>query len=165
MSTFLVESLRSPDPSQDGRDNQGGLDVLDGAAVEKLEKEFTGTQVTKGALLSALGETYLGLGLKNDKAVATLAKALAVREAAVGPDHPDTLDSRNNLAQAYLDAGRTAEAIRMLEATLRLRESKLGPDHPDTLQCRNGLAATYLEAGRTTEERSQSSRRRSSFAS
>ena len=76
---------------------------------------------------------------------------LKLRESKLGPDHPDTLSSRNNLAAAYLDAGRTAEAIKMHEATLKLRESKLGPDHPNTLTSRNNLAAAYLAAGRTAE--------------
>jgi Tetratricopeptide repeat len=29
----------------------------------------------------------------------------------LGADHPDTLNTRHNLALAYQDAGRTAEAI------------------------------------------------------
>ena len=76
---------------------------------------------------------------------------LKLQESKLGPDHPDTLTSRNNLAVAYLAAGRTAEAIAMHEATLRLTESKLGPDHPDTLISRNNLAAAYRAAGRTAE--------------
>ena len=80
-----------------------------------------------------------------------LEATLKQRESKLGPDHPDTLTSRNNLAAAYLAAGRTAEAITLHEATLKLRESKLGPDHPDTLTSRNNLAAAYLAAGRTDE--------------
>ena len=59
---------------------------------------------------------------------------LKLRESKLGPDHPDTLKSRNNLANAYWSAGRNAEAIALHEETLKLRESKLGPDHPDTLR-------------------------------
>jgi Tetratricopeptide repeat len=32
-------------------------------------------------------------------------------ERVLGADHPDTLATRNNIAAAYQDAGRTAEAI------------------------------------------------------
>jgi tetratricopeptide (TPR) repeat protein len=148
VSTFLVEAFRSPDPSQDGRTIKL-VDVLDRAA-EKLDKEFAGSQATKGALLDALGETYRGLGLY-ERAETTHTKARAVRESALGPDHPDTLNSRNNLAVAYYAAGRTAEAIALHEATLKLYEAKLGPDHPDTLTGRNNLAAAYRAAGRTAE--------------
>ena len=76
---------------------------------------------------------------------------LKAQEAKLGPDHPDTLNSRNNLAAAYWSAGRTAEAIAMHEATLKAQETKLGPDHPDTLTSRNNLAEAYHAAGRTTE--------------
>jgi tetratricopeptide (TPR) repeat protein len=69
----------------------------------------------------------------------------------LGPDHPDTLTSRNNLANTCITAGRTAEAIKLHEATLELRESRLGPDHLDTLSSRNNLATAYLSAGRTAE--------------
>jgi hypothetical protein len=64
---------------------------------------------------------------------------------------PDTLNTRNNLANAYQDAGRTAEAIPLHEQTLTDRERLLGPGHPDTLTSRNNLATAYQAAGRTAE--------------
>ncbi len=68
-----------------------------------------------------------------------------------GPDHPDTLASRNYLAEAYRAAGRAAEGIRLHEQTLADRERVLGPDHSDTLGSRNNLALAYQEAGRAVE--------------
>ena len=76
---------------------------------------------------------------------------LADCERVLGPDHPATLQSRNNLATAYRAAGRTAEAIPLHERTLADRERVLGPDHPDTLQSRNNLAEAYRAAGRAAE--------------
>ncbi len=38
-------------------------------------------------------------------------QVLAGRERVQGPDHPDTLTSRSNLANAYQDAGRTIAAV------------------------------------------------------
>ena len=46
---------------------------------------------------------------------------------------PNTLTSRNNLALAYQDAGRLAEAIPLFERTLTDLERVLGADHPYTL--------------------------------
>ena len=57
-------------------------------------------------------------------------QTLADRERVLGPDHPDTLASRNNLAVAYQAAGRTAEAIPLFERTLAACERLLGADHP-----------------------------------
>ena len=66
----------------------------------------------------------------------------------LGPDHPDTLTSRNNLALAYADAGRLDEAILLHEKSLEARERVLGPEHPDSLASRNNLAIAYRAANR-----------------
>jgi eukaryotic-like serine/threonine-protein kinase len=143
-----VEAFRSPDPSQDGRQVKVA-DVLERAGG-RLDREFAGTQATRGALLSALGHTYRGLGLYH-KAVSLHAKARDVREAALGSDHSETLSSRNDLAKAYSLAGQLPEAIALHEGTLKLSEVKLGPDHPDTLGSRNNLAEAYELLGRWAE--------------
>jgi tetratricopeptide (TPR) repeat protein len=78
-------------------------------------------------------------------------RLLAEQETSLGPDHPDTLHTRSNLAYAYHSAGRTAEAITLHEQTLAARERVLGPGHPDTLHSRGHLAGAYQDAGRTAE--------------
>ena len=77
--------------------------------------------------------------------------AVAVVEDVLGPDHPDTLHARNNLAVAYLSVGRFGEAIELFEQVLAKRKRLLGPDHPDTLTVRNNLAAAYASVGRFGE--------------
>jgi tetratricopeptide (TPR) repeat protein len=69
----------------------------------------------------------------------------------LGADHPDALASRNNLAVAYQQAGRTAEAAALFDQVLAGREQVLGADHPDTLTSRSNLAVAYSEAGRAAE--------------
>ncbi|MFJ1604094.1 tetratricopeptide repeat protein [Streptomyces sp. NPDC088253] len=64
-----------------------------------------------------------------------------------GPDHPDTLTSRDNLASAYYAAGDLGRAIPLHEQTLADRVRVLGEDHPDTLVSRNNLAGAYQAAG------------------
>ena len=61
ISAFLIEALRSPDPAMSGRDVKVA-DVLDRAA-EALDRDFTGSAATRGALSHALGSTYKELGL------------------------------------------------------------------------------------------------------
>jgi serine/threonine protein kinase/tetratricopeptide (TPR) repeat protein len=148
VSTFLVGAFRSPDPWLTGRDVKVA-DVLDRASAE-LDEKFAGAPVTKGALLDALGRTYLGLGLY-DTSVSLLTRARSVREAALGLDHPDTLTSCNNLGVSYDRAGLSSEAIAILETTLKFSEVGLGPDHLDTLKCRHNLADAYDSAGRIAE--------------
>ena len=49
----------------------------------------------------------------------------------LGPHHPDTLNSRNNLAVAYQDAGRLHEAITLYEQNLDDRTRTLGQHQPE----------------------------------
>ena len=77
--------------------------------------------------------------------------AVAVVEDVLGPDHPDTLHARNNLAVAYRSVDRFGEAIELFEQVLAKREKLLGADHPDTLGVRNNLALAYLSVGRFGE--------------
>ena len=69
----------------------------------------------------------------------------------LGPDHPDTLNSRNSLAAAYLAAGRVDEAIPLFEQILAVRQRTLGPDDSETLVSQNNLASAYQDAGRIAE--------------
>ena len=66
----------------------------------------------------------------------------------LGPDHPHTLASCNNLACAYHDAGKLEEAITLYEQNLKDFEDLLGPHHPSTLTSRNNLACAYQTTGR-----------------
>ncbi|MEJ2853316.1 MULTISPECIES: tetratricopeptide repeat protein [unclassified Saccharothrix] len=80
-------------------------------------------------------------------AIAYLVRATDSHQRLHGPDHPDTLTSRNNLAGAYRAAGDLGRAIPLLGATLTDRQRVLGSDHPDTLTSRNNLAYAYRDAG------------------
>ena len=148
VSAFLVSAFRSPDPREDGRQVKV-IDILDRAAKD-LEKDFTGSPRTRGDLLTALGRTYLGLG-QEDRAVEVFAKAHAAREAALGPDHIDTIRVRTEQAMALIDVGRPAEAVELLEATFKQLEAKLGPDHTYVHAARDRLATAYQYAGRVDE--------------
>jgi hypothetical protein len=57
-----------------------------------------------------------------------------------GPEHPDTLTTRHELAHWTGQAGNAAGARDQLAALLPLREQVQGPEHPDTLTTRSQLA-------------------------
>ena len=69
----------------------------------------------------------------------------------LGLEHPDTLNSRNSLAAAYLAAGRVDEAIPLFEQILAVRQRTLGHDDSETLVSQNNLASAYQDAGRIAE--------------
>ncbi len=66
---------------------------------------------------------------------------------ALGPEHPATLATRNNLAFWRGEAGDAAGAAAAFAELLPLRERVLGPEHPDTLATRNNLAHSRGQAG------------------
>ncbi|MGV1006366.1 MAG: tetratricopeptide repeat protein, partial [Candidatus Nanopelagicales bacterium] len=68
-------------------------------------------------------------------------------ERILGPNHPHTLTSRNNLADAYYAAGDLERAIALLQANLTDTERILAPNHPNTLVYRNNLSRAKAVAG------------------
>ena len=91
---------------------------------------------------TSLGMSQLALGLAD-----SVTRACD----ALGPDHPDTLASRNNLAGTYRDAGRLDKVIALYEQILEDSIRVLGSDHPGTLTSRFDLAGTYRASGRLEE--------------
>ncbi|MGI8426308.1 MAG: tetratricopeptide repeat protein [Actinomycetota bacterium] len=70
-------------------------------------------------------------------------QALALREQALGPEHPDVATSLNNLAELYDTQGRYAKAEPLYQRSLAIREQALGLDHPDVGESLNNLAELY----------------------
>ena len=74
-------------------------------------------------------------------------RALAIREKVLGPEHPDTATSLNNLAVLLQDQGDLAGARPLYERALAIREKALGPEHPDTATSLNNLARLLQAQG------------------
>lgn len=112
--------------------------------------------------LSALGEPETGLRralslthlanihyLRGDyvEALALHARALAIREKTLGPQHPDVAVSLNNLAVAHNTRGEDNEAIVLFERALAIDEAALGAQHPDIAYSLHNLANLHLARG------------------
>jgi tetratricopeptide (TPR) repeat protein len=78
-------------------------------------------------------------------------RALDARKKSLGPDHPDTLNSVNNLAMLYRNQGRYDEAEQLYVHALEARERLLGSENPDTYVSMNNLAYLYRSQGRFDE--------------
>ncbi len=78
-------------------------------------------------------------------------RSLAIREKALGPQHPHVATSLNNLADLYRAQGKYAEAEPLYQRALGLVEKALGPEHPHVAQSLENYAALLREIGRTTE--------------
>jgi nucleoside phosphorylase/tetratricopeptide (TPR) repeat protein len=74
-------------------------------------------------------------------------RALAIAEAALGPDHPDVATRLSNLAAVLRDLGDPAAARPLLERSLTIAEAAYGPDHPDVANHLNNLATVLQDLG------------------
>ena len=120
-------------------------DQLRAAAEQKYSRNLFADPRIGNVLASALWYTT---EFGAPQAALSLSDAVEHLGEVLGPDHPSTLASRNNLAGAHESAGRLGQAIALYEQTLADRLRILGPDHPDTLASRNNLAYAHQAAGR-----------------
>jgi tetratricopeptide (TPR) repeat protein len=74
-------------------------------------------------------------------------RALEGRERVLGPEHPQTLTSVNNLAGLLESKGDLAAAEPMYRRALEAQERVLGPEHPQTLSSVNNLAGLLYRKG------------------
>jgi tetratricopeptide (TPR) repeat protein len=147
--SVLAQLERSPSAIQ-----LDAFQEASGASIPRSEAE---------SVFAAIAGTLEDLSADDRRALASLAysaagriddairldeQTLELRERVLGPEHPDTLASRSNLANGYRAAGRNDDAIRLDEQTLELRERVLGHEHASTLASRNNLANGYQAAGR-----------------
>ena len=75
-------------------------------------------------------------------------RAFAIREKALGPDHPDTATPLNNLAGLYQDTGRLAEAEPLYRRAVAILEKLLPIVHPNLAAARPNLATLRAERDR-----------------
>lgn len=83
---------------------------------------------------------YLRFRAEYGKARPYYQRALAIREKALGPDHPDIASTLNNLAILAYYEGDYAAAVRLMRRALTISEQRLGPQHPNTVNSRQSLA-------------------------
>jgi tetratricopeptide (TPR) repeat protein len=76
---------------------------------------------------------------------------IEARTRVLGPEHPDTLDSRHRLIYALTRQTKYPEAESEARAVLQLREKFLGLEHVDTVVSRYNLADTLADQGKYAE--------------
>ena len=81
------------------------------------------------------------------EARALVERAVAIREKALGPNHPLVAGSIQNLAMVRRDQGDFVEAKALYERALAIKEETLGPEHPDVAMSINNLAHLLLDMG------------------
>ena len=118
------------------------------------------SSITIGSILIFIGLNYISNEIERvaeqirdlrQEAELLFQRALAGTEKALGPEHPHTAQSLNNLALLYRTQGRYKEPEVLYQRALAIREKALGPQHRQTAESLNNLAVLYRNEGRYEE--------------
>jgi eukaryotic-like serine/threonine-protein kinase len=120
------------------------------AALPAVEKSFAKQPLVEARLRMTLGTSFRFLG-DHKTSAAQYARARALYTAELGPDHVDTLESMNNLANAWSSLDYHEDALKLRQETLARRRATLGPDHTETLLSMRNLANSYADMNRLEE--------------
>jgi tetratricopeptide (TPR) repeat protein len=99
------------------------------------------------ALLNSLANYRQGALAAYADARPLFERALAIREKVLGPEHPDTAASLNNLAYVLRAQGDYSRARPLLERALAIYEKTLGAGHPSRALSLNNLAYVLQSQG------------------
>ncbi len=100
----------------------------------------------RAALLAAQGWLAYDEGAQVES-LELARKSLALRERALGPMHPDTLESRSDLGDRLWDRGDIEGALIVYQETYDARASLLGATHPSTLRSLDDIMESRDELG------------------
>jgi hypothetical protein len=78
-------------------------------------------------------------------------RALAITEAAYGPDHPTVADRLRKVAFIHWAQGHPGMALPLEERALAIMEAAYGPDHPEVADRLDDLDYTYRDLNRTAD--------------
>jgi serine/threonine protein kinase len=84
---------------------------------------------------------------RSDEAIELYQRTLVDQQHTLGPEHPDTLETRINIAREMAACGDHAGAEEEFRDVLAARQRTLGPDHPETLLARFSVAQQMAARG------------------
>ena len=146
LSGINVDRLENPEQRRD--ETHHLIEQL----LSVTSQEYSQSLFSEPRVSAKLAETLeYATGLGMSQLALCLTDSVTQACDALGPDHPDTLASRNSLASTYRDAGRLDKAIALYEQNLEDSIRVLGLDHPSTLTSRFNLAGAYRASGRLDE--------------
>lgn len=119
--------------------------ALDRAAA-RIPGKFDFQPAVEAAIRRTIGLAYIEMNL-NSEAQPELERAAELRKRALGPEHPDTLTSLDELGNLYILQGKYPAAETLLNEVLTARRRVLGPDHADTLATMSNLGQAISYSG------------------
>ena len=128
VTNFLVSLFEASDPSEGRQDTLTAADLLKRgvARAEQLGNE----PLAQARMLEALGRVHASRG-DLDPAANLLRRALSIRRAHLGAEHPTTVTTEVALAGVVRRQGQWAVWDTLEHEILRVRRRTLGDSHPD----------------------------------
>jgi serine/threonine-protein kinase len=120
--------------------------------VVEAVAETTEEDVARGIALHSLSVLLQETG-RYPEAWEKATRALALREKALGPEHPDVASSLQHLSSIAWWMGKYPQALELAERALALKTKALGPEHPEVAKALKTSAAALRELGRYEESR------------
>ena len=115
-----------------------------GSGSGGLTYGWTNDQLQLARLFDNVG-TILFLNGRHDDALVEYQKALAIREATLGKDHPDTADSYNFIGNMLQNQGDSTGALVEHRKAIAIKEATLGKAHPSTAGSYNNIGVLLCE--------------------
>ena len=146
---FEEQVFAAARPKGQGGGLDAGVTLRDAvaASVPALETGFAEQPLVEARLRLVLGQTLFYLA-EHEQARAQFERALALYTRHRGPEHLDTLQSMNSLANSYAELNCPADALKLLEEMLAILKRVLPPDHPYRLSSTMNLALCYADLDR-----------------
>ncbi|MEZ4425207.1 MAG: tetratricopeptide repeat protein [Gemmatimonadota bacterium] len=152
VSTFLEDLFRSSNPFAAGNERRDTLRIAalleDGAT--KVRTELDAQPLVQARLLTALARANGNLG-RHDRALPLLEDALALREAALGADDPETASTRRSLGISLWELGRGADAETALRAAVAALDAAADAPMEERIRAWEGLGNSLHAQGRFPE--------------
>lgn len=148
--TDEVLSNATPDNIPDAKVRDQIVRALIAPAAERVGESFRDRPVIEASVRAAVQTVFRDIG-RAELALPHSETALAIRRRELGDDHPDTMQSMNDLGRVLRMLGRFADAEPVYREALDRRRRVLGEAHADTLSSLNNYAGILERRGRFAE--------------
>ncbi len=149
VSEFMTGLFQVSDPSEARGNTVTAREILDKGA-EKIDKELADSPVIQAQLMHTMGHVYNRLGL-DERGERLFERATEIRTHALGPEHPDTLVSRQSWGWVLYKRGRDTEAEQVLREVLEHQRRVRGDGHAETMRTMSALADVLVDRGKRVE--------------
>ena len=149
ITRFMIKMFEVSDPSEARGNSVTAREILDKSS-QQIDSELAQDLELQAQMSNVMGNVYEKLGLYS-RAKPLLERSAETRRHILGPNHPDTLRSMDDLAWVLYREGHYPEAEKLQRETLDTRRLVVGPSRQDTAESAMHLAATLEGEGRYAE--------------